>query len=363
MEHRTTTSPAAWFGGTYYLDKFSWLPSEFCVDDNGAITIESYINNLHPVKHAALYPIIANVFAKFLPLLEQVVIDLVHPREPRVQLKSYNYYESDEPMPDRDSEDYSEDLRLWRMGAKFILPQPDPLVAPPRPIVPYKLGGRRLQAIVKVANVELTSKRSIYSGEDWTVAGLENERIIATGMFFYDVDNIAPCSLKFREALHSWDFMVEQFDIDSVVEVYGIERDRLVESDVISQELGTIGIKDGLCLVFPNILQYKISELKLADKKKPGHCKMLTFYFVDPSTRIPSTASVPPQQQAWYFEDVLVSEPFCSLPQLVVDGILSKVDFPISLKEAKGLRPQVHKDQTSTYITSTLFEPHLYFST
>ncbi|KAJ2403675.1 hypothetical protein GGI10_005677 [Coemansia sp. RSA 2530] len=130
----------------------------------------------------------------------------------------------------------------------------------------------------------------------------------------------------------------------------------------MSQELGTIGIKDGLSLVFPNTLQYKMPELKLVDKKQPGHCKILTFYFVDPSTRIPSTEIVPPQQQDWCFEDVLASEPFCSLPQLVVDGIMNMVDFPISLKEAKKLRPQVHQDETSKYITTSLFEPMLYFS-
>ncbi|KAJ2025253.1 hypothetical protein GGI06_000660 [Coemansia sp. S85] len=349
------------FGGTYYSKRFSWLPSEFRVDDNGAVTIESYINNLHPVKHAALYAILADVFSNFLPLLEQVVTDLAHPREPRVQPKSRNYYKSDEPMPDEESDDYREELRLWRLGAEFLLPQPEQF-APPRPIDPYKLCGRRLQAMVKMTNVELTSKRPIYGGEDWTVAGLENERIIATGMCFYDVANIASCSLKFRETLCPWDFMVDQFDIGSVIEVYGLTYDQLVDGEVMSQELGTISIKDGLSLVFPNTLQYKMPELKLVDKKQPGHCKMLTFYFVDPSTRIPSTEIVPPQQQDWCFEDVLTSEPFCSLPQLVVDGIMRMVDFPISLKEAKKLRPQVHQDETSKYITHALFEPMVYFS-
>ncbi|KAJ2751406.1 hypothetical protein GGI19_004500, partial [Coemansia pectinata] len=82
---------------SYSSAKLSWLPSEFRVDDNGAVTIESYINNLHPVKHAAFYPIIASVFSKFLPLLEQVVTDLVNPRQRRVIPDSSKYYKSDEP--------------------------------------------------------------------------------------------------------------------------------------------------------------------------------------------------------------------------------------------------------------------------
>ncbi|KAJ2883486.1 hypothetical protein H4R27_002729 [Coemansia aciculifera] len=346
--------------GCYFSDNFSWLPSEFRVDDNGAVTIESYVNNLHPVKHATLYLIIASVFSKFLPLLELVVTDLVHPRQPRVIPDSSKYYESNESLPDK--EDYSEGIRRWKRRATFVHPQPEPFIAPARPVIPYKLCGRRLQAIVKMSNIELTSKSSIYGGEDWSVAGLANERIIATGVFFYDVANIAPSNLRFREALCSWDFAVEQFDIESVVKAYGIEQSRLIESDLISQDLGSVGIKNGQCVVFPNILQVKVSELKLTDKKMPGHCKMLTFYFVDPSTRIPSTEIVPPQQQDWHFEDVLASKPFRSLPHLVVDGIMSEVDFPISLKEAKKLRPQVHQEEYSEDITLDFFEPNVYFS-
>ncbi|KAJ2487832.1 hypothetical protein IWW37_005092 [Coemansia sp. RSA 2050] len=120
-----------------------------------------------------------------------------------------------------------------------------------------------------------------------------------------------------------------------------------------------MGIKDGLHLVFTNTLQYKIPELKLTDKKKPGHCKSLTFYFVDPSTRIPSTAIAPPQQQNWYFK-VLASEPFCSLPQLVMEGIMSKVDFPISFKEAKKLCQQECEEKANEYSSFNLFESVLF---
>ncbi|KAJ2066423.1 hypothetical protein GGI08_001879 [Coemansia sp. S2] len=327
---------------SYTSDKFSWLPSEFRVDDGGAVTIESYINNLHPVKHAAMYPIIASVFSKFLPLLEQVVTDLAHPRQPRVKPDSSKYYESDEPLPNDDGY-YYEGLILWKTRATFVHAQPEPFVAPARPISPYKLCGRRLQAIVKMTNVELTSKRPIYGGKDWSVAGLANERIIATGVFFYDVANIAPASLGFREALSSWNFEAEQCDINSVIEAY-----------VLALKMD--------CVVFPNIHQYKFPELKLADKTKPGHCKMLTFYFVDPSTRIPSTEIVPPQQLDWYFEDILEFEPFRGLPQLVMDGIMAKVDFPISLKEAKKTRLQVRQDEACEHISFELFAPKFSFS-
>ncbi|KAJ2063502.1 hypothetical protein GGI08_002522 [Coemansia sp. S2] len=341
----------------YSSDKFSWLPSEFRVDDNGAVTIESYINNLHPVRHAALYPVIASIFSKSLPLLEQVVTDLVYPRRQRVIPDRHKYYKSEEPMPDENDCDYYR----WKEGAEFVHPQPEPFV-PTRPVNPYQLHGRRLQAIVKMTSIELTSKRPIYGGEDWGLVGLANERIIATGIFFYDVANIAPASLRFREALSYWDFEANQFDIRSVVNAYGIEEYHLAGCDPVSQELGSIEIKDGRCLVFPNLHQYKVPELKLADKTKLGHCKMLTFYFVDPSTHIPSTEIVPPQQQDWYFADILASEPFRSLPHLVVEGIMNEVDFPISLKEAKKIRLEMAEEESFKSYLSGSFEPDLYFS-
>ncbi|KAJ2879820.1 hypothetical protein IWW38_006051 [Coemansia aciculifera] len=215
-----------------------------------------------------------------------------------------------------------------------------------------------------MSSIELTDKRPIYGGKDWSLAGLDNERIIATGIFFYDVANITQRSLKFREALCSWDFAAEQFDIDSVINVYGIARDdAYADWYPVSQELGDVEIKAGRCLVLPNILQHKMPELRLVDRTKPGHCKMLVFYFVDPSTRIPSTEIVPPQQQEWCFEDVLAAEPFRSLPSLVVDGIMNKVDYPISLREAKKIRLQVPQDaRTNTHANQELFEPGFHFS-
>ncbi|KAJ2738840.1 hypothetical protein GGI20_006213, partial [Coemansia sp. BCRC 34301] len=167
-----------------------------------------------------------------------------------------------------------------------------------------------------------------------------------------------------REALCSWDFIADEFDFYSVVKAYGIDSKGFSYDDMmVSQELGDVEIKDRRCLAFSNILQHKVPELKLVDKNKSGHCKMLTFYFVDPSTRIPSTAIVPPQQQDWHFKYILASEPFRSLPGLVVDGIMDKVGFPISLKEAKRLRPKVRQTTgVDEDITLEFFKPNFYFS-
>ncbi|KID94098.1 hypothetical protein MAJ_09937, partial [Metarhizium majus ARSEF 297] len=46
--------------------KFQWLPCDVSVE-KGRVKIESYINNLHPVKHASLYPVIEGFIEKALP--------------------------------------------------------------------------------------------------------------------------------------------------------------------------------------------------------------------------------------------------------------------------------------------------------
>ncbi|KAJ2504148.1 hypothetical protein IWW47_002661 [Coemansia sp. RSA 2052] len=329
-------------GSNYYLptivkrqalhasDKLNWLPSEFRVDDNGAVTVESYINNLHPARHAPLYPIIAGVFSKLLPLLEQVITDLVHPRKPRVDFYPDNCYDYGEPKP-------------WRQ----------------RPISPYSLCGRRLQAIVKMSNIELTSKNTNYGGKGWSLAGLGNERIIAMGIFFYDVSNVAESSLQFREALNANHGASDANEYSAICFAYNLDGHLSGIPTHFSQELGNVEIWDGRCLVFPNVYQHKMPKLARAIKSRPGHCKMLMFYFVDPSARIPSTEIVPPQQKDWWIEDVLLSEPFRSMPHLIIDGIMGKIEYPISLKEAKEIRQEMETkaDKAKAGISSKLFNP------
>ncbi|KAJ2891795.1 hypothetical protein GGI21_005765, partial [Coemansia aciculifera] len=130
--------------------EFCWLPAEFRVDSDGTTTIESYINNLHPRTHAALYPTIGSIFSKFVPMLEHVVTDLVHRRDPRVVADSHNWYQTDEIEPDDTwNDDFDERYEQWKENREFLHPQPMPFVVPDRPTTSYCLRGRRLQAIVE----------------------------------------------------------------------------------------------------------------------------------------------------------------------------------------------------------------------
>ncbi|KAJ2059270.1 hypothetical protein GGI17_004511 [Coemansia sp. S146] len=340
--------------GPYTSPNFCWLPSKFRVDENGAVTIESYINNLHPVKHAALYPIIASIFSKFLPLLERVVTDLVHPRNPGVELSLYECYK-------HDGQSQCQDLVVGHI----LNLQPKPFVAPKRPINLYKLHGRRLQAIVKLSSIELSPEAPSYSSEDWNLVGLANERIIATGIFFYDVANTIWCGLEFPEALHAKLYPQYNFEYDAMCFANGLSIEYSDSTHSVSQELGGVDIYDGQCLVFPNIHQYQMPKLTRVNATRPGHCKMLTFYYVDPSTRVPSTEIVPTQQKDWWMEDVLSSEPFRSLPLLAIDGIMNEVDYPFSLDVAKELCDDMKAEAgyLLSNVSSKIFEPYFSFET
>ncbi|KAJ1878802.1 hypothetical protein LPJ57_003203 [Coemansia sp. RSA 486] len=333
--------------------QFCWLPTEFYVDDNGEATVRSYINNLHPVKHAEFYPTIAAIFGKFVPLLENVVTDLIYPRKPRVIPDCSNWLVEQFPEPTnyRDP-DYDEKYREWEDSQLFIEPVPEPFETPERPPVAFSLKGRRLQAIVKMANIVLTPENPVYAGGSWHVEALSNERIIATGIYYYDVENITESSLAFREMVDE-EIDYEQSDQRGLDLAYGIFTENNTEGErddsriPISQEIGGVTSEKGRCIVFPNTYQHRVSGFELADKTKPGHRKILAFFFIDPINPIVSTEIVPPQQQDWWRESVEQVQRIHDLPLIVRDGVFNCVDFPIPLEDAKKTRLELMQERTA----------------
>ncbi|KAJ1647476.1 hypothetical protein LPJ64_001139 [Coemansia asiatica] len=349
--------------------KFCWLPTEFDVAMDGAVEIKSYINNLHPVKYASFYPTIAAIFGKFVPMLEQVITDMVHRREQRVVPDPYNWFDqSGEPEYDENNEEeYYDRYDEWEENKPFIEPQPEPFKTPDRPTEPYSLLGRRLQAIVKMSNIMLTPDNPVYEGGAWHVEALANERIIATGIYYYDVENITENELDFRERVDE-EIDYEQSDERGLDLAYGMftrMREEGEDNDYeipISQEIGGIRSKKGRCLVFPNIYQHRVSGFELADKTKSGHRKILAFFFIDPSTRIPSTEIVPPQQQEWWAERAMETDPLAELPLIIKRGILENVKYPVSLNDAKKLRLELMDERSSENpLINEVFRPNFNF--
>lgn len=79
--HETDFNPRApdppWeVGGTiippeFWSEKYQWLPANVKFQDDGAVKFESYINNLHPIKHAGIYKTIEKLVQKALPMWDQ----------------------------------------------------------------------------------------------------------------------------------------------------------------------------------------------------------------------------------------------------------------------------------------------------
>jgi Protein of unknown function (DUF4246) len=270
--------------------KYQWLPSEFSVSRTGKVKIESYINNLHPVKQKALYNTIGNIFEYFVPMFEKVLTSLL--RTLQLRLKDGLINE-------------------WKY---------------PNPTTVIDLKGRRLQVILKLANIILTPENPKYNNGSWHVEGMKNERIVASGIYYYTSQNITSSRLAFRQAVREPEY--EQNDDEGVFNVF-----RLKNNDPLNQQLGSVLTQEDRCIAFPNTLQHCVQSFELQDPSKPGYRKILVFFLVDPGISIISTLHVPPQQKSW-LEDILF-DLFKIFPREIIKVIVSFMDWPMDLEAAK----------------------------
>ncbi|MFJ3612106.1 DUF4246 domain-containing protein [Streptomyces hydrogenans] len=285
-----------------FSERFQWLPTDVDVHDDGRVDFRAYVNNVHPGRHRDLAAVLPELVARFLPLWERVLTDLRRPRPPRIEADPYGWYDA-EPVypaksPDGDPAAHQEAVGAWLRARddwwenrRLIVPDAPVFTPPasPGPSDRVDLRGRRLQVIVKLATIHLTPDRPEYAGGSWHVEGMLNERIVSTGIYYWDSENITESRLGFRAALDDPEY--EQNDGEGMREVYGLE-----DEDALNQVLGSVPTPAGRCLAFPNVLQHRVGPFRLADPARPGHRKILAFFLVDPSESLVSTSDVPPQQ-------------------------------------------------------------------
>ena len=68
---------------------------------------------------------------------------------------------------------------------------------------------------------------------------------------------------------------------------------------MLIQQRGVNRTLSGRVLAWPNTLQHCVQPFELENKALPGRRTILCFFLVDPTKRIRSTATVPPQQREW----------------------------------------------------------------
>lgn len=180
-----------------YSSKFQWLPCD--VDISGEsprlvncyfqlsnyldlraipISIVSYINNLHPQRHANLYSIIENIIGKVIPLWNQTLSplrDFVYRRRIALSPNEYLGKHSHRMKEAGDRFYFAEDfIDLTKPGLIHILDagvftKPETLKDPVNLKVDY--GHRGIQVIVKLTNIHLTPENPKFSGENWNLQG------------------------------------------------------------------------------------------------------------------------------------------------------------------------------------------------
>jgi hypothetical protein len=123
-------------------DEYQWLPTKFNISNDGKVTIESYINNLHPTENKELYRLIEH----FIPLFNKVLTDLIHNQNKpnRIISKPYEWYDDDDDNRPLIYPDVGEFEMSSSVNSNI------------------DLRGRKLQVIVKLANIILTPSNPKY---------------------------------------------------------------------------------------------------------------------------------------------------------------------------------------------------------
>lgn len=150
------------------------------------------------------------------------------------------------------------------------------------------------QVIVKIQELHLTPENPEFNGGSWHLEGTKYEKIIATGIYYYDFENIKDNYLQFRTTLEEDAEYNLSYPQDCPIYVdfhYALGEDQHKnKSNFVN--LGKINTKQGLSIVFPNIMQHKVSNVELLDKTKPGYRKILVFFLIDPRESILSVDDI-----------------------------------------------------------------------
>ncbi|POM62220.1 hypothetical protein PHPALM_28652 [Phytophthora palmivora] len=322
---------------------FQWIPTDFVVTENmgpesgGDIAVRclSYINNLHPEQHTDLYDSIESILAKFVPLFERMLSNLiVGTLPPRFYVSATNH-DSWRELPQR--------------------PKVPNVVELPQKLM-VSLRGKTLQVIVKIAEIILTPENPQYTGGAWHIEGTPAEKIVGTGIYYFECENIKDSHLSFRAQVEEPQY--QQNDDAGVAEIYG-----LFNEELLVQVLGSVQTLASRCVVFPNWLQHQVQPFALEDPSKPGVRKILAFFLVDPKTPIPSTSVIPPQQQEWIeptFESMIQN---LHLVDAVEQNIRSMLPRGMSVLQAKQHRLQLMDERAAAqdYDDDTFGDPR-YFS-
>ncbi|KAJ6004880.1 hypothetical protein N7540_012679 [Penicillium herquei] len=207
-----------------------------------------------------------------------------------------------------------------------------------------------LQVVVEIRRIELTLESPNYSGEShFHTEGLRNDRIAATTLYVVESKNITKAHLAFQheDKIHATELECEvPMALSTVLDVdywnlYEEEEPRALHT------FGSIHLREGQTLTWPNTYRTKQEPFSLIDPSQPGNLTLIKLRLVDPNYRICSTRNVPPQQTDWWVDAALKAANLDQRlpPELVRQVIEGFEGWPMSTAEAEALRCNFHADQ------------------
>ncbi|KAF0315754.1 hypothetical protein GQ607_017039 [Colletotrichum asianum] len=357
---------------TLFSGKSQWLPCNVEFPDGINAKITSYVNNLHPKDHRNFYPVLENIITKVMPMWNLVYSTVYKETmhcDKRIDCDQAGWKYPITPPYDPlnikddlmsgliDDDEWQRRTNAWLRNFR-VIDKPEPRSEEERAYHTYdssvtpealanytsmlgKAGG--IQVIVKMAAMYLTPESPICDlRNEFCLDGALNEHIVATAVYFFDDENVTDFRVSFQTRFQGLNFeedcSFETGDLRPLDEIFGLRN-----KTPSLQKVGFATMREGLMLVYPNVVQQKESAFQLKDSTRPGHRKVLTLYLVDPRVQILSTANVPPQQADWWAAEFSTSEgQLKGLPKEVIDMVVEKVsDFPIPKQEARRIRDEL----------------------
>lgn len=136
---------------------------------------------------------------------------------------------------------------------------------------------------------------------------------------------------------------------DITIKTWGLQT-----GDPCHQYIGSVPIRQGLCIAFPNIYQYRLTPFSLVDPSKEGHQRIIGLYLVDPSIApLASTQRVPPQQKAWSRLGLEKGTRGIFAVELV-DKVLNEVDGVLDMDEAVECRERMVRERTRLLVLNDI---------
>lgn len=126
----------------------------------------------------------------------------------------------------------------------------------------------------------------------------------------------------------------------------------LAHQSACNQHLGSVSLYTDTAIAFPNIYQHRFSGTHLKDDSKPGSMTIVGLHLVDPDLddcpggerMTPTTAQVPPQQQAW-MRRALHRYLGMRLPYEIVELIVDLVDGVMTESQARAYAREMREER------------------